>query len=137
SAGAGRTGCFIVIDMMLEMAEGEAVVDIYNCCVCVVVERARKQESTPNDEQYVFIHDVILEACLCGDTAVPAAEFRSVYYDLARLDPQTHTNQIKEEFLVMRSSPLHLRCIIYHKPRSSLICFLCHSQSWPCIAATS
>uniref|UniRef100_A0A8C4RD27 protein-tyrosine-phosphatase n=1 Tax=Eptatretus burgeri TaxID=7764 RepID=A0A8C4RD27_EPTBU len=30
SAGAGRTGCFIVIDIMLDMAEKEGVVDIYN-----------------------------------------------------------------------------------------------------------
>ena len=31
SAGAGRTGCFIVIDIMLDMAEREGVVYIYNC----------------------------------------------------------------------------------------------------------
>lgn len=31
SAGAGRTGCYIVIDIMLDMAEREGVVDIYNC----------------------------------------------------------------------------------------------------------
>ena len=31
SAGAGRAGCFIVIDIMLDMAEREGVVDIYNC----------------------------------------------------------------------------------------------------------
>lgn len=31
SAGAGRTGCFIAVDIMLDMAENEGVVDIYNC----------------------------------------------------------------------------------------------------------
>lgn len=31
SAGAGRTGCYIVLDVMLDMAECEGVVDIYNC----------------------------------------------------------------------------------------------------------
>lgn len=31
SAGAGRTGCFMVIDIMLDMAEREGVVDIYSC----------------------------------------------------------------------------------------------------------
>uniref|UniRef100_A0A3B5M8L9 protein-tyrosine-phosphatase n=1 Tax=Xiphophorus couchianus TaxID=32473 RepID=A0A3B5M8L9_9TELE len=30
-AGAGRTGCYIVLDVMLDMAECEGVVDIYNC----------------------------------------------------------------------------------------------------------
>ncbi|CAM9628249.1 unnamed protein product [Lampetra fluviatilis] len=119
SAGAGRTGCFIVIDMMLEMAEGEAVVDIYNC---VRELRAQRVNMVQTEEQYVFIHDVILEACLCGDTAVPAAEFRSVYYDLARLDPQTHTNQIKEEFLTLNTVTPALRvedCSIALLPRNN------------------
>ncbi len=31
SVGAGRTGCYIVLDVMLDMAECEGVVDIYNC----------------------------------------------------------------------------------------------------------
>lgn len=30
SAGAGRTGCYIVIDMMLDMARDEGIIDIYN-----------------------------------------------------------------------------------------------------------
>lgn len=51
-------------------------------------------------EQYVFIHDAILEACLCGDTAIPANQLRSVYYEMNRLDPQTNSSQIKEEFRV-------------------------------------
>lgn len=51
-------------------------------------------------EQYVFIHDAILEACLCGDTTIPASQLRSVYYDMNRLDPQTNSSPIKEEFRV-------------------------------------
>lgn len=31
SAGTGRTGCYIILDVMLDMAECEGVVDIYNC----------------------------------------------------------------------------------------------------------
>lgn len=55
---------------------------------------------SPLQEQYVFIHDAILEACLCGDTSVPASQVRSLYYDMNKLDPQTNSSQIKEEFRV-------------------------------------
>uniref|UniRef100_A0A4W5NQB2 Uncharacterized protein n=1 Tax=Hucho hucho TaxID=62062 RepID=A0A4W5NQB2_9TELE len=55
-------------------------------------------------EQYVFIHDAILEACLCGDTTIPANQLRSVYYEMNRLDPQTNSSQIKEEFRVRMCS---------------------------------
>uniref|UniRef100_A0A6I8NFE2 protein-tyrosine-phosphatase n=1 Tax=Ornithorhynchus anatinus TaxID=9258 RepID=A0A6I8NFE2_ORNAN len=95
SAGAGRTGCFIVIDIMLDMAEREGVVDIYNC---VRELRSRRVNMVQTEEQYVFIHDAILEACLCGDTSVPASQVRSLYYDMNKLDPQTNSSQLKEEF---------------------------------------
>ncbi|KAF1385166.1 hypothetical protein PFLUV_G00127850 [Perca fluviatilis] len=80
---------------MLDMAEREGVVDIYNC---VRELRARRVNMVQTEEQYVFIHDAILEACLCGDTAIPANQLRSVYYEMNRLDPQTNSSQIKEEF---------------------------------------
>lgn len=48
----------------------------------------------------MFVHDAILEACLCGNTAIPVCEFRSLYYNISRLDPQTNSSQIKDEFQV-------------------------------------
>uniref|UniRef100_A0A8C5R9V6 protein-tyrosine-phosphatase n=1 Tax=Leptobrachium leishanense TaxID=445787 RepID=A0A8C5R9V6_9ANUR len=95
SAGAGRTGCFIAIDIMLDMAENEGVVDIFNC---VRELRAQRVNMVQTEEQYVFVHDAILEACLCGNTAIPVCEFRSVYYNISRMDPQTNCSQIKDEF---------------------------------------
>ncbi|XP_050773209.1 receptor-type tyrosine-protein phosphatase T isoform X2 [Gopherus flavomarginatus] len=95
SAGAGRTGCFIAIDIMLDMAENEGVVDIFNC---VRELRSQRVNLVQTEEQYVFVHDAILEACLCGNTAIPVCEFRSIYYNISRLDPQTNTSQIKDEF---------------------------------------
>ncbi|XP_047423778.1 receptor-type tyrosine-protein phosphatase mu-like isoform X7 [Mugil cephalus] len=118
SAGAGRTGCFMVIDIMLDMAEREGVVDIYNC---VRELRARRVNMVQTEEQYVFIHDAILEACLCGDTAVPANQLRSVYYEMSRLDPQTNSSQIKEEFRTLNMVTPTLRvedCSISLLPRN-------------------
>ncbi|XP_061694525.1 receptor-type tyrosine-protein phosphatase mu-like isoform X8 [Syngnathoides biaculeatus] len=118
SAGAGRTGCFIVIDIMLDMAEREGVVDIYNC---VRELRSRRVNMVQTEEQYVFIHDAILEACLCGDTTIPAGQFRSVYYDMNRLDPQTNSSPIKEEFRTLNMVTPTLRvedCSIALLPRN-------------------
>uniref|UniRef100_A0A8D0KGR4 protein-tyrosine-phosphatase n=1 Tax=Salvator merianae TaxID=96440 RepID=A0A8D0KGR4_SALMN len=118
SAGAGRTGCFIVIDIMLDMAEREGVVDIYNC---VRELRSRRVNMVQTEEQYVFIHDAILEACLCGDTSVPASQVRSVYYEMNKLDPQTNSSQIKEEFRTLNMVTPTLRvedCSIALLPRN-------------------
>ncbi|XP_023651144.1 receptor-type tyrosine-protein phosphatase T isoform X7 [Paramormyrops kingsleyae] len=95
SAGAGRTGCFIAVDIMLDMAENEGVVDIFNC---IRELRSQRVNMVQTEEQYVFVHDAILEACLCGNTAIPVCEFREIYYNISRLDPQTNSSQIKDEF---------------------------------------
>nr|XP_033959894.1 receptor-type tyrosine-protein phosphatase mu-like isoform X1 [Pseudochaenichthys georgianus] len=116
SAGAGRTGCFIVIDIMLDMAEREGVVDIYNC-----VRELRSRRVNMVQTEYVFIHDAILEACLCGDTTIPASQLRSVYYDMNRLDPQTNSSPIKEEFRTLNMVTPTLRvedCSIALLPRN-------------------
>uniref|UniRef100_A0A3Q2HY11 protein-tyrosine-phosphatase n=1 Tax=Equus caballus TaxID=9796 RepID=A0A3Q2HY11_HORSE len=118
SAGAGRTGCFIVIDIMLDMADREGVVDIYNC---VRELRSRRVNMVQTEEQYVFIHDAILEACLCGDTSIPASQVRSLYYDMNKLDPQTNSSQIKEEFRTLNMVTPTLRvedCSIALLPRN-------------------
>ncbi|KAF4788878.1 Receptor-type tyrosine-protein phosphatase T [Turdus rufiventris] len=118
SAGAGRTGCFIVIDIMLDMAEREGVVDIYNC---VRELRSRRVNMVQTEEQYVFIHDAILEACLCGDTTIPASQVRSAYYEMNKLDPQTNSSQIKEEFRTLNMVTPTLRvedCSIALLPRN-------------------
>lgn len=65
-------------------------------------------------EQYVFVHDAILEACLCGNTAIPVCEFRAIYYNISRLDPQTNSSQIKDEFQVGT-----------HTHTNSCFCYLC------------
>lgn len=51
-------------------------------------------------EQYIFIHDAILEACLCGETAIPVCEFKAAYFDMIRIDSQTNSSHLKDEFQV-------------------------------------
>uniref|UniRef100_A0A8C5PRI1 Receptor-type tyrosine-protein phosphatase kappa n=1 Tax=Leptobrachium leishanense TaxID=445787 RepID=A0A8C5PRI1_9ANUR len=118
SAGAGRTGCYIVIDIMLDMAEREGVVDIYNC---VKALRSRRINMVQTEEQYIFIHDAILEACLCGETAIPVCEFKVAYFDMIRIDSQTNSSHLKDEFQTLNSVTPRLQaedCSIACLPRN-------------------
>uniref|UniRef100_UPI00398ED632 receptor-type tyrosine-protein phosphatase U isoform X4 n=1 Tax=Pristiophorus japonicus TaxID=55135 RepID=UPI00398ED632 len=118
STGAGRTGCYIVLDVMLDMAECEGVVDIYNC---VKILYSRRINMIQTEEQYIFIHDAILEACLCGDTSIPVCEFRPTYKEMIRIDPQSNSSQLKEEFQTLNSVTPHLdaeECSIALLPRN-------------------
>lgn len=64
----------------------------------------------PQKEQYVFIHDAILEACLCGETSIPASEFKPTYKEMVRIEPQSNSSQLREEFQVsgLETPPLPL-----------------------------
>uniref|UniRef100_G1T3U6 protein-tyrosine-phosphatase n=1 Tax=Oryctolagus cuniculus TaxID=9986 RepID=G1T3U6_RABIT len=100
SAGTGRTGCYIVLDVMLDMAECEGVVDIYNCVKTLC---SRRVNMIQTEEQYIFIHDAILEACLCGETTIPVSEFKATYKEMIRIDPQSNSSQLREEFQTLNS----------------------------------
>uniref|UniRef100_A0AAV2K9P4 protein-tyrosine-phosphatase n=1 Tax=Knipowitschia caucasica TaxID=637954 RepID=A0AAV2K9P4_KNICA len=116
--GAGRTGCYIVLDVMLDMAECEGVVDIYNCVKTLC---SRRINMIQTEEQYVFIHDAILEACLCGETAIPVSEFSPTYKELLKVDSQSNTSQLREEFQTLNSVTPHLdveECSISLMPRN-------------------
>lgn len=73
--------------------------------------------SSGSQEQYIFIHDAILEACLCGETAIPVCEFKAAYYDMIRIDSQSNSSHLKDEFQVPHrccscafpSGPIHWR----------------------------
>lgn len=97
SAGAGRSGCYIVVDMMLDMARDEGIVDIYNT-VCDI--RTRRVNMVQTEDQYIFIHSAVLEALLCGITSVAASELRQHYDELITVDPQTQVAPVQEEFEV-------------------------------------
>ncbi|MBN3311339.1 PTPRK phosphatase, partial [Atractosteus spatula] len=72
-------------------------------------------------EQYIFIHDAILEACLCGETAIPACEFKATYYDMIRIDSQSNSSHLKDEFQTLNSvtpQPQPEDCSIALLPRN-------------------
>eukprot|EP00794_Sanderia_malayensis_P020549 gene20549-22571_t len=62
----------IVIYSMLERIKNEQTVDIYGY---VTMLRSQTNFMVQNDEQYIFVHNTILDAIQSSSTAVPASEF--------------------------------------------------------------
>ena len=61
---------------MLRMADHEGLLDIYNT---VKELRQRRVNMVANLEQYIFLHDALLEAVLCGETGVSAQELGMIF----------------------------------------------------------
>ncbi|CAI8053566.1 Receptor-type tyrosine-protein phosphatase alpha, partial [Geodia barretti] len=83
SAGVGRTGTFIAIDHVLEQRETEGVVDIPGVILKLRQQRTKMVQTL---DQYIFIHDAILESVTCGDTEIKAADLRRKLVKLKRKD---------------------------------------------------
>lgn len=95
SAGVGRTGCFIVIDSMLERLRHEKTVDIYGHVTCL---RAQRNYMVQTEDQYVFIHDALLEAIVCGNTEIPARGLHGHIQRLMRTEPGESVTGMELEF---------------------------------------
>ncbi|XP_059575968.1 receptor-type tyrosine-protein phosphatase S isoform X15 [Alligator mississippiensis] len=97
SAGVGRTGCFIVIDAMLERIKHEKTVDIYGH---VTLMRSQRNYMVQTEDQYSFIHDALLEAVACGNTEVPARNLYTYIQKLAQIEVGEHVTGMELEFKV-------------------------------------
>lgn len=99
SAGVGRTGCFIVIDAMLERIKPEKTVDVYGH---VTLMRSQRNYMVQTEDQYSFIHEALLEAVGCGNTEVPARSLYAYIQKLAQVEPGEHVTGMELEFKVGR-----------------------------------
>ncbi|XP_055473727.1 receptor-type tyrosine-protein phosphatase S isoform X9 [Psammomys obesus] len=104
SAGVGRTGCFIVIDAMLERIKTEKTVDVYGH---VTLMRSQRNYMVQTEDQYSFIHEALLEAVGCGHTEVPARSLYSYIQKLAQVEPGEHVTGMELEFKRLASSKAH------------------------------
>ncbi|XP_041077049.1 receptor-type tyrosine-protein phosphatase delta isoform X10 [Polyodon spathula] len=104
SAGVGRTGCFIVIDAMLERIKHEKTVDIYGH---VTLMRAQRNYMVQTEDQYIFIHDALLEAVTCGTTEVPARNLYAYIQKLTQIESGENVTGMELEFKRLANTKAH------------------------------
>ncbi|XP_061921303.1 receptor-type tyrosine-protein phosphatase delta-like isoform X37 [Entelurus aequoreus] len=104
SAGVGRTGCFIVIDAMMERIKHEKTADIYGH---VTLMRAQRNYMVQTEDQYVFIHDALQEAVNCGTTEVPARNLFAYIQKLTQIEGGENVTGMELEFKRLANTKAH------------------------------
>ncbi|XP_027042748.1 receptor-type tyrosine-protein phosphatase epsilon-like [Pocillopora damicornis] len=95
SAGVGRTGTYIAIDAMLEGAEKIKTVFISNY---VQVMRRSRPHMVQKDDQYVFLHQAVVEALTCGNTEIAPQDLRISINKLSRAASPSKNTGFGAEF---------------------------------------
>lgn len=95
SAGVGRTGCFIVIDSMIERIKQENTIDIYGHVTSL---RAQRNYIVQTEDQYMFIHDAVLEAVIAANTEMPVTKLAEHLRGLLQVMPNEGATGLELEF---------------------------------------
>uniref|UniRef100_A0A8C2Z424 Receptor-type tyrosine-protein phosphatase F n=1 Tax=Cyclopterus lumpus TaxID=8103 RepID=A0A8C2Z424_CYCLU len=104
SAGVGRTGCFIVIEATLERMKHEKSADIYGHVTCM---RAQRNYMVQTEDQYIFIHEALLEAATSGNTEVPARNLYAHIQKLTQIPPGDTVTTMELEFKKLANTKAH------------------------------
>ena len=102
SAGVGRTGTFIVLDYFMEHLKENDEVNIYKC---VAELRENRCLMVQTKEQYIFIHDALLDFVCCKDTFIADHEFQA-YLDNAMVrNMESMSTPFEDQYeLIMKTS---------------------------------
>ncbi|XP_036365301.1 receptor-type tyrosine-protein phosphatase epsilon-like [Octopus sinensis] len=111
SAGVGRTGTYICIDILLnEMLSGEAI----DVLACVTKLREERMHMVQKRIQLEFIYDVLVENILTGDYDIDVSNIPEEFSRIKETDNSSRVSILEHQFQsVLTSNPENILCKVF------------------------